>query len=175
MAIRLLPLLILGFVLVYYRGFFAFRKSKIDTLTMHEIYQTTKEHNLNCRQEDKSKCLVVYIAPWCSACKEFLTELFPIMLTRLEKYPQIGLEVIVGADKESALKNLALAVGRPCLLDPKKNLFKKLGLRAFPSFIGLKKNGKVIHTASGFRTQGSTAEEAMDHFIENLTSENIIH
>ncbi len=169
---RWLPILAICLFIAYQRGLLRLPMgSHASPLAVQAVYTLADAHSLSCKAPERTKCLVVYTAPWCGACKQFLTELFPTLLKGMQAYPHAGLEVIVGADKPSAIKTMGMALGMPYISDPEQKLFSALGMRAFPSFAGLDKQGKLLEVADGFRAQGSTQEEAIGNFIKGLLKE----
>jgi thiol-disulfide isomerase/thioredoxin len=101
------------------------------------------------------KCLTVYVAPWCPACKA----LKPTIISMRDELEAEGVEVkvIVGNDSLKATKKYASTYPFPTLLDPDSAFYKKAKKRGVPFFMVSNSKGKVTDDLTG----GTTNVQAM--------------
>ncbi len=135
---------------------------------LNEITQSVGEHDLNCRAPARNKCIIMYVAPWCSACKQILSEYYKDLIIGFRGFPNVGFEIVIGADKDENIQAMGKTLDRPYFSDPSQKVFQTLGMHAFPSFAGVTKDGKVLKTFEGFHYDGSTRSEAMVNFIKEF-------
>lgn len=93
--------------------------------------------------QERQFCVVAYMAPWCPHCKNAV----PGLQSFAEKSsdPQFpGLKVWVGAGKPEANKQMAAAFGPHGFVDADDTVAQKFGVRGFPSFYVLDREGDVI-------------------------------
>lgn len=101
------------------------------------------------------KCLTVYVAPWCPACKK----LKPTIISMKNQLEIEGMEVkvIVGQDSLKATKKYASAYPFPTLLDAEGDYFNKSKKKGVPFFLVSDSKGEIVSDLTG----GSTSVKAM--------------
>jgi thiol-disulfide isomerase/thioredoxin len=93
----------------------------------------------------KQHCLVVYLAPWCGACKSILPEL-QTLTHRQSESPHTGVQVIVGEGRQSEdNERMASYFGPAALVDADRSLHASLGVRYYPTMIVLGASDQILH------------------------------
>lgn len=103
-------------------------------------------------------CLVAYVAPWCPACHQFISQ--NQNFKALFQQKGIELMYIVGADKvrekEVEMKN---NLGEAAVLDTPTHLFRKIhNVNYFPTVYFMAADGKV-------KAQGSDAYDELNKLL----------
>ena len=91
----------------------------------------------------KTRCLLVYSAPWCPTCRSrtaFLGELAAVA----RKYPKLGVKVVVGLDEAAALRNFAQSISAPTILDEDRTVAASLGVHSVPHYFWLDEKGTIL-------------------------------
>ncbi len=106
------------------------------------------------------KCLTVYVAPWCPACKA----LKPTIISLKNQLEIEGMEVkvIVGQDSQKTTEKYASDYPFPTLLDADGKFFKKTKQSGVPFFLVSNSKGKVINSLTG----GTTNMQAMRNKLD---------
>ncbi len=93
------------------------------------------------------KCLTVYVAPWCPACKK----LKPTIISLKDQLESEGMEVkiIVGQDSLVATKKYASTYPFPTLLDAEGDFFDKTKKTGVPFFLVSDNKGKIVNSLTG--------------------------
>lgn len=88
----------------------------------------------------KARCLVIYVAPWCPACKQ----LNRTMVALREELEADGVDVsfVIGMDKEPKLLAHAMSYNRPVMLDD-RGFHKIAKIKAVPYFAVVDHKGKI--------------------------------
>jgi len=112
----------------------------------------------------KKACLVVYVSPWCPACKRQLPFIKEIAST-VQGYPGIGLEVIMGWDRRAKLIEMAQGLGLDALLDDRGSFAAAASVSSVPSWY-LFSNGSLNRALSPGR------ESAAEFLRQTLLAES---
>ncbi len=115
----------------------------------------------------KSRCLVVVMAPWCPACKAsipFLRSVSSYASTNSE----IGIQVFVGLDEESKLRDMAGQINLNALIDPADTIYSALGGGGVPRWGVIDSERNIINRGGGLAA-GLT--EAHPQFVEYLRTQ----
>lgn len=102
----------------------------------------------------KAKCLNVYVAPWCPACRKATGTIQALQAHLAGK--GVPVRVIVGADEEGRCRDYAASFGDKALLDPEKR-WQPGGV---PHFTVSDENGGIVLDEGGAYTQFSPEEYA---------------
>jgi thiol-disulfide isomerase/thioredoxin len=114
---------------------------------------------------EKKRCLVLYVAPWCGACRSdvaFVNELSQQLKSNLN----VGLKVIIGSAELPDLQQFAREYRAPALLDAAGEVRQALGVRSFPSYFWVTEEGKITKHPRGsyvllpYKTQVESYVEA---------------
>jgi thiol-disulfide isomerase/thioredoxin len=143
-------------VLVIVASWFAlqkFRHPKLNSVSLYQLRGPLSDYKVDQGpQIDKClaymNCVLVYVAPWCPACHEFLNQYSQIK-GRLES-KNVGSLLIVGAD-ENRSKEVAMKeeLGALAILDNINGDFRKTnGVDSFPHFIVIDPAGKILERGS---------------------------
>jgi thiol-disulfide isomerase/thioredoxin len=92
----------------------------------------------------KNLCLVVYLAPWCPACKSQLSKVSSL-LEKSKTNKTYGAKAFVG--KGATTKDnekMAAQLGKGAYVDNTSEMHDKLGVRYYPAFFVLDKDGSVV-------------------------------
>lgn len=88
----------------------------------------------------KARCLVIYVAPWCPACKR----LNRTMVALRDELEAEGVQVnfVIGMDKEPKLLAYATVYSKPVMLDDRR-FHKMAKIKAVPYFAVVDHKGKI--------------------------------
>jgi thiol-disulfide isomerase/thioredoxin len=104
----------------------------------------------------RERCVFVYMAPWCPACKQTM----PIVNQLREAWKEQdhpGLMVVIGNGKTDQLESMAKQVGAPVYLDKEDKFMRATGVRHFPYFIVVDDKKNIL--ASGHSARGWIEKE----------------
>lgn len=88
-------------------------------------------------------CALVYLAPWCPHCKNAVPELMrKAVKAGSSSYP--GFRVVVGDGPAEENQAMAKHFGAHGSVDVDRALATKYGVRSYPSYLVLDKEGDVI-------------------------------
>ncbi len=96
----------------------------------------------------KKRCLVIYVAPWCGACRgdvSFVNELHE----RLKSNLNVGFKVVIGIDELPNLQEFARKYSARTHLDTDGAIRGALNIRSFPSFFWVTDEGKITKHPRG--------------------------
>ena len=100
---------------------------------------------------DSDKCLVVYVAPWCSSCKR-LTPMINSLVEELES-EGVSAKIVVGKDSMKAVMDYSKRFDSTILEDSSGRFFNALPTRGVPYFVVANESGKIVSDLSGgYRT-----------------------
>jgi len=125
--------------------------------------------SLSCQSQ--SKCLIVYMAPWCPACLQFKSQLFPEFLKTIiskKEEKNIGLKIIIGRDSLDKVQKMGASLGQTYTEDSSGKYYNDLGIKGVPAFLVLRSDGKIIKNVSGFRARGNNLAQASENFFKEL-------
>lgn len=127
-------LIVIGIVCAY----LAWNKHKHQLISLKRIPTSV----VSC--ESKPKCLVVYVAPWCSACHS-LTPILQSMHSEAQKSDKFGVKIIVGGGRSPAEnKTMADLYGEQAVIDEDSTLRDSLQIAYYPTIYGLNANQEII-------------------------------
>jgi hypothetical protein len=92
----------------------------------------------------KNFCVVVYMAPWCPACKSHVSKVSSI-LEKSRTNKTYGAKAFVG--KGATTKDnekMAAQLGKGAHVDNNSEMHDKLDVRYYPAFFVLDKEGSII-------------------------------
>ena len=84
----------------------------------------------------KQRCLVVYLAPWCPACKASIG-LIRATQRFAENNPNLGVQLIVGMDSDYKLQNFASELGSSTFVDSSSRIQNSVSVGVVPSWFVL--------------------------------------
>lgn len=151
--------------------FFYFRNlgpQEISRQSASALFTTGEENAQASSCQGKSRCVVVYMAPWCGACVHFKAQLFPAFKEVLGQRENVGLRVIIGRDAKAKIESMGADLGVSYESDPQGKYYKELGVRGVPSFLVLDPQGKIHKNTAGFRAQGQSLSQAASNFLDQL-------
>lgn len=95
----------------------------------------------------EDKCLTIYVAPWCPACKS----LKPTITSLTQELQAEGLDVkvVVGNDSQKATEEYAKGYPFPVYLDADAKFYKKANQRGVPFFLVTDRKGKITNKMAG--------------------------
>lgn len=115
--------------------------------TMPEI-PLALSHGTVAPCEKKTKCVVVYLAPWCPFCQKGVA-FFNEVHTRFEKNGTVGMKVVLGSDSTNKLEEMAKAIKAPVFFDPEGRFATLLEVQGYPSWWILNERGRIVERGSG--------------------------
>ncbi|MCB0318240.1 MAG: hypothetical protein KDD56_05745, partial [Bdellovibrionales bacterium] len=113
--------------------------------------------------EGKKRCILLYMAPWCPACRASL----PILQSLRRKIPidsQTGLNIVVGRDRKDSLSDYALSIGGQVSLDINDSVARKYKIQSLPSWLLLDENKRILQNFSG-SPSGAPSNEIADFLL----------
>lgn len=105
-----------------------------------------------------AKCLTIYLAPWCSYCRQSTSML--LALRRFLDSRGVETRVVVGKDALAALRDYAGEFGPDTLLD----VHDVLSVRGVPHFFVTDAKGAVLKEVSGVPAGDYSVEEVAGLF-----------
>ena len=84
----------------------------------------------------RDRCVLVYIAPWCPACKYSLEAIKTLRDTWRGKDDR-GISVVIGGDRPEKLEDFASTIGSNTFVDPDGTVHEKLGVEGVPYWVVL--------------------------------------
>jgi glutaredoxin len=115
--------------------------------------------------EGKSSCAVVYVTPWCPYCHQAVNTINSAS-NAMSRYPDIGLEVVVGKDQPGQVLAMAGKFGPATLLDEQGVLYASAGIRGVPAVFGVDSNQNITGRSGIYR--GLSGEQLAEIWIEKL-------
>ncbi len=117
----------------------------------------------------RSRCLVVYLAPWCGACKS-TKKFVPYVRDMLEQDPETGFMVVVGKGwgNFNGGHDMARDIGGQVYLDDEANYWRALRheVNAVPAWVVFDGLGEAIETETGSPRRHS--HEVAKSFLADL-------
>ena len=147
-----LAFLIIGGVLAY---LFVFSPKKMGSMTFLYTQAQEKQPAKVDTCLAKEKCIHVYVATWCPACKQS-KQVLKIFGDYLIENPQqqVGIRIFVGPDQADAIA-MADEIGNTAVVD-KNNYYKKTARpQAVPNFKVTNRKGEIIQTQEGILRNAS--------------------
>jgi thiol-disulfide isomerase/thioredoxin len=94
-----------------------------------------------------TRCLVVYLAPWCPYCKRSV----PIVQKLQERWEgdEIGIVAVIGADSSENIQAMAKTVGEGSYVDLDQSFGKQMGVKGVPAWFLMNDRGEVLTSFSG--------------------------
>jgi len=105
----------------------------------------------------KELCGVIYVAPWCPACKSAAPH-FKNFLESSWEHDTHGLEIIVGQDEPEKNLEEVRFYGKGATADQDGSKFAALSVRKYPSFYVVNANGSIV----------KTDQEAINWIVQNF-------
>ena len=125
-----------------------FRSSKLPIEYLPRYSQGAQEGSVRvggqCLQD---KCLTIYVAPWCRACKQMQGTINGLR-EQLEG-EGVGVQLVLGMDKPPALISYAGTFNQPVLLDDQGAFKKKASIKAVPYFVVTNRKGEIVKDVLG--------------------------
>jgi thiol-disulfide isomerase/thioredoxin len=143
-------LLVLAFAAALAAGMHFYKKSN-----SAPVANTGAASGSSC--QGKALCGVIYVAPWCPACKQ-AAPTFKKFLQSSWDHKEHGLEIFVGKGEPQANLEEAITFGRGAAADQSGEKFKVLGIRQYPSFFVQDAQGKIL----------KRDQEALDWIVQNF-------
>lgn len=94
-----------------------------------------------CQAE--SKCLTIYLAPWCPACHAYIKNQHS-QVVAAAKEKGVGILLVSGGDEAEKVREYAKTLGRTAATDETDSFRTRNRINFFPFFI-LSQNGQVTH------------------------------
>ena len=115
--------------------------------------------------QDKQKCVVLYVAPWCPVCERTLPVALEIgrRWSTSEAGSGTGLRILVGNDKPEKCVAKAQKIGPIAAVDQNFEFGKQYGIRSFPTWIVFDSSGHELNRVSG----GIYDTDQADRFIHS--------
>ncbi len=110
----------------------------------------------------KQRCVMVFVAPWCSACKQSVG-IIKGMMARCEDSSEVGIKPIVGSGRSvQTMEAMAARFGRGVFLDPAGQVLAASGERSVPQWIVVDDEGMLVKTQAGVITNVEMMFQQLD-------------
>jgi thiol-disulfide isomerase/thioredoxin len=121
---------------------FFYKKNQDETARARREYQRGVASGQDYCTEKKF-CVLVYVAPWCPACKQMAPQLKTALL-KSRSNKDYGFKVVVGQGTLAQNDNEAASFGLGATTDPESIVKTALGVDRYPSFFVLDKDSAVV-------------------------------
>ena len=138
------PLFVVAMVLLGLWGWTYLRESDAFPKTALAPAQSYHEAVDPCVLADK--CVVVYLAPWCSACERSIGTIHQVV-EQIDG--SIGVKVIVGQDTLAKVEEMARRLDCPVFVDPAGELWQELGVDGVPHWFVLDHQNRIMRDFGG--------------------------
>ena len=92
---------------------------------------------------NKSGCVLLYVAPWCSACLS-MSPLFQQLKAKMENDPEYGMKIIVGQERNPGDNaRMAKTYGEGVLIDSDNKIHKILEIDRYPTLLLVDSSGLI--------------------------------
>lgn len=117
--------------------------------------------------KDKSKCITVYIAPWCGVCRNSEPTFWALQKYLEKNHPELGFGVVIGADSaENHAKKKSDLLGLAPIVDDSGEIIKFQRINSFPTWIITDEKGKeIFREAGGF---AMTTDEQLSYVMKDF-------
>lgn len=133
---KLLPLIILLSVGYIYRD-------KIHTFISPTVVSKQIVSGDAC--SEKAMCAIVYMAPWCPACKQLQPAIISAMQA-LQHHPQNGIQVIMGGEKNPGDNARAASdFGPDVIIDQNGTLQTELNVTYYPTILVVNQKRDIVY------------------------------
>lgn len=148
----------LVFVVLGVALYFVFAKSHARVAPDIELPSVPAAMQDSC--EGTERCLAVYLAPWCPACKS-AGPLVAKLRTLAQEQPDVGMMVIVGREEDEAkLESYAESIGGEVFLDYDQEFHRQMGDSGVPHWYVWDQNRKILASHAGYWV-GAGAEKLL--------------
>lgn len=141
---------LLPFLLVVVLSLWWFQGGKlpdfITNKTIDKKYVTSIARNGTC--EGKKSCLLVYVAPWCPACKQ-MEPLLKHITMAASRGGEHGVKIVVGQGRSPGdNEKLAGVFAANGVVDSDGSIHDKLNVKHYPTLMQLDPKGNIIQRDS---------------------------
>ncbi len=98
---------------------------------------------------DRERCVVVYLAPWCPACKS-VVGMVRQLEERFSQDPEIGFVIIAGRADQTMLDRYVTDVTERGYLDVGEVFWRASGVQGVPHWFTLNGQGEVLTDFGGY-------------------------
>jgi thiol-disulfide isomerase/thioredoxin len=95
----------------------------------------------------KSRCVVVYLAPWCPYCNRSIGTIQELRAQWKDR--DVGILPVIGRDTVAEIQAMAARVGEGSYVDLDASFFKKTGVQGVPAWFLINDQGKLLKTFLG--------------------------
>ena len=113
----------------------------------------------------KQRCVAIYMAPWCSACRASIP-LVNRMQEKLGGKDKVGMKVIIGRDKKDKIIDYGKSVGGEVYYDFADKFGSQHGIKSVPTWVLFDGQQRTLMKFSG-SPSGASAETLADYMIES--------
>lgn len=97
----------------------------------------------------KQRCVLVFLAPWCPACKISLGTVRGLM-TRFADSDRVGIKPVIGNGRNpSSMEEMAAQIGPGTFLDPAGRIMTAAGVSSVPHWFVLDDQGFLLKKVAG--------------------------
>lgn len=115
-----------------------------------DIFEAAGSYEGSCA--DKSKCMVLYLAPWCPHCRDSIPAI-KSLVKEVARY-DAGILVIVGSDKPEKIRQTATSIPIPVIQDEDRIYSKMLNIQFFPQVVLIDGSGNIKRSGNFYSFRG---------------------
>lgn len=119
--------------------------------------------------KNKKGCIIVFLAPWCGACRShvaFLNELQNSL-----RYKDLSLQIIVGGSKPKELYNFAQQISGTVLLDTENSFKSKLSFSSVPTWFSVDSSQTITNSFFPSYYEGDTPLAQLKYIVNKNAPE----
>ena len=128
-----------------------------------ELLSSTGSSVDSCK--GKQRCVAIYMAPWCSACRASIP-LVNRMQEKLSGKDKVGMKVIIGRDRKDKIIDYGKSVGGEVYYDFADKFGYKHKIKSVPTWMLLDGEDRTLMQFSG-SPSGASADTLADYMIES--------
>lgn len=97
---------------------------------------------------DRSHCVLVYVAPWCPACKRSIGTIRGLM-SKFNPAGKIGIKAVIGGRNPKKMETMAAEIGPATYLDTLGRFWASTGAKSIPHWFVIDDQGYVVKKFPG--------------------------
>jgi thiol-disulfide isomerase/thioredoxin len=131
-------------------------------------FKTRGHHETLAGCTGKSRCITVYVAPWCPVCRQSIPTMRLIDSYLAKNKPDVGINVVVGADRPEKIEEEAKELASlNALADISGEVMRANAVSVYPTWLVRDQAGKeIFRKASGIQIQ---SEDQVPIILSMLT------
>lgn len=153
----------IGGFLVLIGGLYVFGFFPKGNISSSELARATGSID---RCQFKERCMLVYMTPWCPACKAtlpFVQALHRYSMSRND----LGVQLYVGGDSSENINSMIARSGLPAVADLSRKAGMQIPGRSVPRWAVIDKEGDIVSNGAGLPAINSESSSYFTQFVQN--------